>query len=252
MKRIEGLRPGVTLRKLVDADEVQWNYYEFEDPAGRALGDAVRQIFHQVASRDADAAAFEALQAGLARVLQKLESLPPRKLQRGMALRATDCDVYLYESYSPLRGLLNPVAPPVKMWTENEVTFGSVTFDAAYEGPPGHVHGGYLAAIFDELLGAAQTVSGKPGFTGTLEIRYLAPTPLYRELKLEGRCTGSEGRKVFAEGKIYAGERVLAEAKGIFIAPAGNAYEYLERQRAQTTATPAAQSDTDQESSTQK
>ena len=29
--------------------------------------------------------------------------------------------------------------------------------------------------------------------------------------------------------------RVLAEAKGIFIAPAGNAYEYLERQRAQTT-----------------
>ncbi len=234
MKSMEGVRSDVSLRKLVDSDEVQWNHYILEDPAGRALGDVVRKLFHQVALRDANARSLEDLAAGLERIVHKLEALPPRKLQRGMAKRATDCDVYLYESYSPLRGILNPIAPPIQIWIEGETTLGSVTFDAAYEGPPGHVHGGYVAAVFDELLGAAQTLSEKPGFTGTLEIRYLAPTPLYRELKLEGRCTGSEGRKVFAEGKIYAGERVLAEAKGIFIAPSGNAYEYLERQREQT------------------
>ncbi len=234
MKSIDGLRPGVVLHKHVDSDEVHWNHYTLEDPAGRALGDAVRRLFHQVTARDANAAALEALDEGLQAILAKLEKLPPRKLRRGMAKRDTDTDVYLYESYSPLRGILNPIAPPVQIWIDGDVTRGRVTFDAAYEGPPGHVHGGYVAAIFDELLGAAQTLSKKPGFTGTLEIRYLAPTPLHRELTLEARYTGSDGRKVFVEGKIYAGERLTAQAQGTFIAPVGNAYEYLDQMRKQS------------------
>lgn len=235
MKSIDGLRPGVVLHKHVDSDEVHWNHYTLEDPAGRALGDAVRRLFHQVTARDANAAALETLHEGLQAILAKLEKLPPRKLRRGTAKRDTDTDVYLYETYSPLRGILNPIAPPTRIWIDDDVTRGSVTFDTAYEGPPGHVHGGYIAAMFDELLGAAQTLSKKPGFTGTLEIRYLAPTPLHRELTLEARHTGSDGRKVFVEGKIYAGDRLAAQAKGTFIAPAGNAYEYLDQMRKHTT-----------------
>ncbi len=39
---------------------------------------------------------------------------------------------------------------------------GSVTFTAAYEGPPGCVHGGYVAAAFDELLGVTQSLAAAP------------------------------------------------------------------------------------------
>ena len=59
---------------------------------------------------------------------------------------------------------------------------GTVTFGSAYEGPPGHVHGGYVAAAFDELLGMTQSLGGMPGMTGTLTVRYRRPTPLRTEL----------------------------------------------------------------------
>lgn len=53
--------------------------------------------------------------------------------------------------------------------------------------------------------------------TGTLTIRYESPTPLYTELRYEGRLVGVERRKIFVEGTCYAGDRLTATAKGIFI-----------------------------------
>jgi hypothetical protein len=43
-----------------------------------------------------------------------------------------------------------------------------VTFGSAYEGPPGCVHGGYVAAAFDEMLGFVQSLGGNPGMTARL------------------------------------------------------------------------------------
>jgi hypothetical protein len=34
---------------------------------------------------------------------------------------------------------------------------------------------------------------------------------------MQGRTAGTEGRKVFAEGQMWHGDRLLAEAEGIFI-----------------------------------
>ena len=44
----------------------------------------------------------------------------------------------------------------------------TVTFGSAYEGPPGCVHGGYVAAAFDEMLGFVQSLGGNPGMTARL------------------------------------------------------------------------------------
>ena len=81
--------------------------------------------------------------------------------------RATGSDVGAFTSNfmdrSPFMGLMNPLAPPMRIWHDADdgewgSVNGSVTFGEPYEGPPGHVHGGYLAAIFDEVLGQAQEV----------------------------------------------------------------------------------------------
>ncbi len=119
--------------------------------------------------------------------------------------------------HSPLLGIANPVAPPMSITEEDGVVVASVRFGQAYEGPPNCVHGGFIAAIFDEVLGAAQSLSGAPGMTGTLKIRYESPTPLRTDLRLEGRLVGVERRKIFTEGVCYAGEQVTARAEGIFI-----------------------------------
>jgi acyl-coenzyme A thioesterase PaaI-like protein len=122
----------------------------------------------------------------------------------------------LYD-HSPLIGIANPLAPPLTIREEDGVIVASARFGQAYEGPPGCVHGGYVAAAFDELLGATQSLSGAPGMTGTLTIRYESPTPLQTDLRLEGRLVGVERRKIFTEGACYAGDRLTATAKGTFI-----------------------------------
>ena len=114
-------------------------------------------------------------------------------------------------------GRANPLAPPIDLWLEGDRMVGTATFGAAYEGPPGCVHGGYVAAAFDEVLGSTQSLSGSPGMTGRLTVHYRSPTPLETELRFVGWLERVEGRKIFTLGELWAGDRLCAEAEGLFI-----------------------------------
>ncbi|MCY3891469.1 MAG: PaaI family thioesterase [bacterium] len=91
-----------------------------------------------------------------------------------------------------------------------------------YQGPPGAVHGGYLAAMFDNLLGVLPyRLTGQRGaFTGRLTVRYRALTPLNAELVLTGRLTNVRSRRVIAAGQCHADGRLTAEAEALFVRPA--------------------------------
>ena len=75
-------------------------------------------------------------------------------------------------------GRYNPLAPPVRSRSIDGAVHGTANLDAAYEGPPGCVHGGVIASMFDELLGVANISAGVGAMTGTLTIKYRSPTPL--------------------------------------------------------------------------
>ena len=124
---------------------------------------------------------------------------------------------------SPITGLWNPLAPPIRIQEiegadggPHEV-LGHVMFDRAYEGVPNCVHGGVIAQTLDELLGAANQAAGTVGMTGTMTVRYLRPTPSRTDLRLEARCLRREGRKLFPWAGIYHGDNLTAEAEGLFI-----------------------------------
>ena len=122
---------------------------------------------------------------------------------------------------SPLIGLANPLSPPLVLEhdpSSPERIRGTVNFGPAYEGPPGCVHGGYVAATFDELLGAAQSLSGTQGMTAHLEVDYRSPTPLGEDLELSGWVQRTEGRKIWARGTLHVGRRLCAEAEALFVA----------------------------------
>jgi len=108
---------------------------------------------------------------------------------------------------------------------------GRARFNAAYEGPPGNVHGGMVAAAWDEVLGMAQSLSGNAGFTGTLTIKYRTPTPLYEDLVFNAWVDRVEGRKIFVSGVCHAGERLCSEAEGIFITVDRTKFEQLLAER---------------------
>jgi acyl-coenzyme A thioesterase PaaI-like protein len=124
---------------------------------------------------------------------------------------------------SPVIGLANPISPPVSITVVDGSEGGPrevravANFDYAYEGPPTCVHGGVIAEVFDEVMGAANIVADNPGMTGTLTVRYRKPTPLRTELRIEARCLGRDGRKIRTWAGIYHGDLLTAEAEGIFI-----------------------------------
>ena len=118
---------------------------------------------------------------------------------------------------SPVIGRSNPIAPPVDLQIVDGRVIGVARFGSAYEGPPGSVHGGFVAAAFDDVLGMTQSLSGKPGMTGTLTVRYRRPTPLHTDLRFEGELLRVEGRKIFTAGRLYALGELRAEAEAIFI-----------------------------------
>jgi acyl-coenzyme A thioesterase PaaI-like protein len=128
-----------------------------------------------------------------------------------------------YFPTSPIAGILNPIAPPVVLEMVPGADGGpaeiraTAWFDFPYEGPPNCVHGGVIAATFDEILGAATMVSGNPGMTGTLTVHYRKPTPLRADIRLEARFLGRDGRKIRAWGGMYHGDVLTAEADGLFI-----------------------------------
>jgi hypothetical protein len=122
---------------------------------------------------------------------------------------------------SGITGLSNPLSAPLHVSLDGDRVRGWAEYPQQYEGPPGCVHGGFVAAAFDDLLGAAQLLSGQAGFTGTLTIRMLRPTPLGRRIDYEGGVSGTEGRKILAWGRAAHAGEVVAEAEGIFVTPRG-------------------------------
>ena len=136
-------------------------------------------------------------------------------------------------AFSPVSGQASPLAPPVRLRIveadgdppNDYAVEGDATYGPQYEGPPGHVHGGMIAAMFDEMLGFAQL---GPGFTAYLKIDYRRPTPLNRPLQLRAWVDRVDGRKRWIRGTSTLDGTLLAEAEGLFIAPKGDG-DYLAR-----------------------
>jgi acyl-coenzyme A thioesterase PaaI-like protein len=183
----------------------------------RRLATAMRAVIDRLVTSDAPEEELRRAADALERYAERLATHAHRLVPAGFAETANAGDVNAFFDYSPLIGLSNPLAPPVVLDVDGDVVRGTVTFGAAYEGPPGHVHGGLIAATFDEMLGFAQSMTGHPGMTGVLTIRYRKPTPLYRELTLEGRVVRVDGRKIMTAGRMCAGDTLTAEAEATFI-----------------------------------
>ena len=108
---------------------------------------------------------------------------------------------------------------------------GEVEFGKAFEGAPGIVHGGFLAALLDEVLGVATSYSGDPGMTGEYTIRYHHPTRIKVPLRFESRFDRREGRKIFVSANLWDGDTKTVTATGLFIAVDMSRFADLQAQR---------------------
>jgi acyl-coenzyme A thioesterase PaaI-like protein len=204
---------GAVLARGLDEGELTPRRAELFRIAGE-----VRTIMDRLVSTTASDEELGAAADALAVVAGMFTSLPSGSAYEGFAEAANSGGSMGHFDHSPMLGGANPLAPPLRLRAIDDRTIeGDVIFGAAYEGPPGCVHGGFVAAAFDEILGCTQSLSGSPGMTGRLIVNYRSPTPLHTPLRFVTTWDRTEGRKVFTSGSLFAGDRLCAEAEGLFI-----------------------------------
>ena len=181
------------------------------------LADGARGVLHRLVQTSAPLELISAAADDLERLAAQFSVHPSSSIYEGFAEAANAGEPFAFFDHSPMLGKANPLAPPITLRLEGDHMEGAVTFGAAYEGPPGCVHGGFVAAAFDEILGATQSLSGAPGMTARLSVDYRSPTPLHTELRFVGRLERVDGRKIYTRGELWAGAVLCAEAEGLFI-----------------------------------
>jgi len=78
-----------------------------------------------------------------------------------------------------------------------------VWFGPETEGPPGHAHGGAIAAVLDEVLGLAAWAAGYAIVVGKLNIHFQKLLPLRTVVQVDSSIVSAEGRKILVRGRIH-------------------------------------------------
>jgi uncharacterized protein (TIGR00369 family) len=113
-------------------------------------------------------------------------------------------------------GVENPSGLKLKFF---EIQPGEVVADYTvpeqFQGFPGVVHGGIIAAMLDEVAGRAYIRGDPPRFmyTAKMEIRYRKNVPVGQPLRLVGKAGRTKNRSATARGEIFnQGGELLVEA----------------------------------------
>ncbi|MDD2557989.1 MAG: hotdog domain-containing protein [Desulfuromonas sp.] len=92
-----------------------------------------------------------------------------------------------------------------------------IWFGPETQGPPEHVHGGAMAAVFDEALGLAAWAAGYSVVVGNLNVSFRNLLPIRQVATLESSIASVAGRKVLVKGILSSGDTVFAEAECLCI-----------------------------------
>jgi uncharacterized protein (TIGR00369 family) len=83
-----------------------------------------------------------------------------------------------------------------------------------FQGAPGMVHGGIVAALLDEACGQIARTVLSPAVTSRLEVRYIAPVPVEEPLRISAHLVDADDRRATAEATILDEDGlVLAHAR---------------------------------------
>jgi hypothetical protein len=107
-------------------------------------------------------------------------------------------------------GAFNPCFPEYRFeHLDAQTASGRVTFPLVYEGPPGLVHGGFLAVFFDCVMQHQSCVAGLSGKTRSLRVTFRRPAPVLTELMFDISRSEAD-RGITSTARLLLGDEVLA------------------------------------------
>jgi len=170
----------------------------------------VRRVTSLVLQMELPSQAVEELNAMLERAEAKLAAQAPSD-PRPRVGAACDADGRVYLDHARDVGRFNPVFPEYTIEVDGARAAGHVSFPVLYEGPPGLVHGGFVAVFFDQVIQHHNCDVGTAGKTTRLEVRYSAPTPLLAELRFDVERSVDE-RRIESVARLFHGDVLCATA----------------------------------------
>jgi acyl-coenzyme A thioesterase PaaI-like protein len=184
----------------------------------------LRDLAHALVAHDPDPATLDHLADGLDRMLSQVTDAARRDrtasvTDLGTVIRGlADADLTAVLRDRPISGPGNPTAAEVAFRRDGDEIVADVRFGPAFEGAPGRVHGGMVAAVFDDVTGGVLALAGVPAYTGRLAVDFLAPVPVDAPVEFRTRLDRRIGRKLYAVAEARHAGRVLARAEALFVA----------------------------------
>ncbi len=122
-------------------------------------------------------------------------------------------------------GVNNPIG--LKVRPERDAAAGrawmTVSIPAEFQGWEGVVHGGMVAALLDEVSAYATMGISKQVLTAELNVRYLKPVPVDREVTIEAQVRERHRRSIHVDATISCAGEVLARAASRMVIPRSSA-----------------------------
>jgi hypothetical protein len=191
--------------------EITWVFGEPPLPTVVELAGALRDLTDTVQSLERSSPELEALVQTVRAAQRQLAAQAPSDLRPRVGDDPSpDRRVYVDHGYAV--GEYNPCFPRYTLELDGEGgAFGAVEFPISYEGPPGLVHGGFLAVFFDCVLQELNCALGLAGKTAELSLRYRRPTPLLTPLTYRAERVVDD-RRITAHAELFRGDELLCEA----------------------------------------
>lgn len=106
-------------------------------------------------------------------------------------------------------GAFNPCFPEYRLdHFDVQTASGHVTFPLVYEGPPGLVHGGFLAVFFDCVIQHHNCLVGLSGKTRSLNVTFRRPTPVLTDLRFD-IARSAVARGITSTARLLLDDEVL-------------------------------------------
>jgi acyl-coenzyme A thioesterase PaaI-like protein len=177
----------------------------------RALARVVRRLVATALSLEEEDARLARLIKDLSTAEQDLARRAPLDPSPRVGSDARP-DQRVYLDHGPDIGAFNPCFPEYEIHVAGDHAAGTVSFPLAFEGPPGLVHGGFLAVFFDCAIQHHNCEVGVAGKTTSLDMEYRRPTPLLTTLHFEIERS-SDTRRITSTGRIEHDGTELCRAR---------------------------------------
>ncbi len=197
----------------------QDSFKSIDEYLKKAVANKLRELISSVLTEELEDQDWMEVLSDLTNAQNKVNKFATGQIaSRIMQFKGESGDPDFHFVASPISGIANAIALPIQYIDDDGTDITAIAnFPNQYEGPPTCVHGGIIASVFDEVLGAANSRHGRPGLTGTLKVKYKSPTPLNKDLIIKSRVKDISDRKVTTEGEIYYDGNLTAKAEGLFI-----------------------------------